>query len=263
VEVDGYLPTNGNRTAYARANLELWGALMEKAYAKWQGGFDVMGDGGYGSKAMAAISGVDSNSETPSQMSPEQVLQFFTKAQEEGRAIYAGSQSSWESEKQTPLTATADGTYQGKVTQIHEWNHIDPGTLTIRDTGGGGAGFARDTGTEGAKKASITGSSVAEGEVVYKEPGTIKVQYQDGKTPEKAEDLEVGFEFKGMIAPQYQLVGWHGYAFKEIVDGKLQFHNPWGSWQPKPITPEDFTKYFSSCSTNLVPQAVAARDTES
>ena len=28
------------------------------------------------------------------------------------------------------------------------------------------------------------------------------------------------------------------------------------------ITPEDFTKYFSSCSTNLVPQAKAAQDAE-
>jgi uncharacterized protein YgiM (DUF1202 family) len=261
VEVDGYLPTDGDRAAYARANPALWGALMEKAYAKWQGGFDVMGDGGYGSEAMSQLSGVASNSESPSQMSAEAVLQFFTEAQEQGRAIYAGTQSSWESDTQTPLSGTALGPYSGTVTQIHSWNEIKPGTLSIQDVGSGGAGSARDTGSENSKTASIVGVGVEEGEVNYSEPGSLSLTYREGHTPEKATDLEVDFSFKGMIAPQYQLVGWHGYAFKEIVDGKLQFHNPWGSWQPKPITPEDFTKYFSSCSTNLVPQARAAQET--
>jgi len=261
VEVDGYLPTDGDRTAYARANPALWGALMEKAYAKWQGGFDVMGDGGYGSEAMSQLSGVASNSKSPSQMSAEEVLQFFTEAQAEGRAIYAGTQSSWESDTQTPLSGTAQGPYSGTVTQIHSWNEIKPGTLSIQDVGSGQAGSARDTGTENSKTASIVGEGVKEGEVDYSEPGSISLTYKEGQTPDKAKDLEVDFHFKGMIAPQYQLVGWHGYAFKEIVDGKLQFHNPWGSWQPKAITPEDFTKYFSSCSTNLVPQAKAAQET--
>ena len=262
VEVDGYLPTDGDRTAYARSNPELWGALMEKAYAKWQGGFDAIGDGGYGSKAMAHLSGMESESQTPSRMDADQVLAFFTKAQEEGRAIYAGTQSSWESDKQTPLSGSAAGPYTGDVKQIHDWNEIKPGSLTVNDVGSGAAGRARDTGSDGSKTASIVGGGVSKGEVDYSKPGSIELTYRDGQAPEKAEDLEVGFNFKGMIAPQYQLVGWHGYAFKEIVDGKLQFHNPWGSWQPKPITPEDFTKYFSSCATNLVPQAKAAQDTE-
>jgi|GEM_PF-6438813 len=262
VEVDGYLPTDGDRTAYARANPELWGALMEKAYAKWQGGFDAIGDGGYGSKAMAHLSGVDSESKTPSRMGADEVLEFFTKAQEDGRAIYAGTQSSWESDKQTPLSGSALGPYSGSVKQIHDWNQIKPGTLTVSDTGKGAGGRARDTGSDNAKTATIVGGGVEKGEVDYAKPGSLELTYRDGMAPEKAEDLEVGFRFKGMIAPQYQLVGWHGYAFKEIVDGKLQFHNPWGSWQPKPITPEDFTKYFSSCATNLVPQAKAAEAAE-
>ena len=262
VEVDGYLPTDGDRTAYARANPALWGALMEKAYAKWQGGFDAIGDGGLGSQAMEQLAGSDSRSTSPSRMNPEEVLEFFTKAQEEGKAIYAGTQSSWESEKQRPLSGTAAGPFTGKVTQIHEWNSIKPGTLEIRDTGEGMGGYARDTGQDGSKTARINGASVAEGEVDFAKPGSISVTYREDAAPLKAEDLEVAFNFKGMIAPQYQLVGWHGYAFKEIVDGKLQFHNPWGSWQPKPITPEDFTKYFSSCATNLVPQAKAAQDAE-
>jgi len=264
IEVDGYLPTTsgGDKTAYARANPELWGALMEKAYAKWQGGYEEMGNGGYGSKAMAAMSGMESDSATPSRMSAEEVLTFFTKAQDEGRAIYAGTQSCWEAEKQTPLSGTETGPYTGSVTQIHDWNKIKPGSLTITDKGDGGAGLARDTGTEHSKTSDLRGSGVAEGEVDYAKPGSISVKYAESKAPKAASDLEVAFDFKGMIAPQYQLVGWHGYAFKEVVDGKLQFHNPWGSWQPKPITPEDFTKYFSSCATNLVPQAKAAQDAE-
>jgi hypothetical protein len=267
VEVDGYLPTSkdGKKTAYARANPELWGVLMEKAYAKWQGGYEEMGNGGYGSEAMASLSGMQSESATPSRMSAEEVLEFFNKAQSEGQAIYAGTQSSWESEKQTPLSRSASSEtdlYKGKVTQIHDWNKINPGSLTITDKGDGAAGSAHDTGTEYSKKSDIQGLSVAEGEVDYAHPGKISVTYKEDMTPKEASDLEVAFDFKGMIAPQYQLVGWHGYAFKEVVDGKLQFHNPWGSWQPKPITPEDFTKYFSSCSTNLVPQAKAAQDAD-
>ena len=222
-------------------------------------------NGGYGSEAMASLSGMQSDSATPSRMSAEEVLAFFNKAQSEGQAIYAGTQSSWESETQTPMSRSASSEtdlYKGKVTQIHDWNKIDPGSLTITDKGDGAAGSARDTGTEYSKKSDIQGLSVAEGEVDYAHPGKISVTYKEDMTPKEASDLEVAFDFKGMIAPQYQLVGWHGYAFKEVVDGKLQFHNPWGSWQPKPITPEDFTKYFSSCSTNLVPQAKAAQDAD-
>lgn len=262
VEVDGYLPTDGDRTAYARANPELWGALMEKAYAKWQGGYDVMGNGGYGSKAMAALSGTGSDTATPSRMAPDEVLQFFQSALDDGRAIYAGTHESWESEKQTPLSGSEAGPYTGEVKQIHDWNKIKPGSLRITDTGDGGGGTARDTGSEHSKTASIVGGGVSQGEVDYAKPGSLSVTYDSGRTPNSAEDLEVAFRFKGMIAPQYQLVGWHGYAFKDIVDGKLQFHNPWGSWQPKPVSPEDFTKYFSSCATNLVPQARAAEETD-
>ncbi len=262
VEVDGYLPSDGDRTAYARANPALWGALMEKAYAKWQGGFDAIGDGGVGSQAMQHIAGADSSTKSPSRMSPEEVLEFFTQAQQEGKAIYAGTQSSWASEKQTPLSGSAAGPFTGTVAQIHQWNSIKPGSLRIVDTGDGMGGTAFDTGQEGSKTARITGGGVSEGEVDYSKPGSISVTYREDAAPQKAQDLEVGFDFKGMIAPQYQLVGWHGYAFKEIVDGKLQFHNPWGSWQPKAITPEDFTKYFSSCATNLVPQAKAAQEAD-
>ncbi len=263
VEVDGYLPTDTekDRTAYARANPELWGALMEKAYAKWQGGYDAMGNGGYGSKAMASITGAASDSRSPASMAPDEVLAFFQAAKDEGRAIYAGTQESWQSETQAPLRGTAAGPYAGGLTQIHDWNNVKPGTLRINDTSGQ-VGAARDTGGEGAKTASIVGSDVAEGTIDYADAGHVSVTFRDGKAPESAEDLELSFRFKGMIAPQYQLVGWHGYAFEDIVDGKLQFYNPWGSWQPKPIPAEDFTRYFSSCATNLVPQARDAQATD-
>lgn len=263
VEVDGHLPTDTgkDRLAYARDNPELWGALMEKAYAKWQGGYEAIGNGGYGSKAMASLTGADSSSRSPSSMQPDEVLAFFQAAKDEGKAIYAGTQESWQSETQTPLQGEASGPYSGQLTQIHDWNEVKPGTLRITDASGQ-VGSARDTGAKGDKTASIVGSDVAEGEIDYAKPGKVTVQYRDGAAPESAEDLELGFRFKGMIAPQYQLVGWHGYAFEDVVDGKLQFYNPWGSWQPKPIPAEDFTKYFSSCATNLVPQARDAQTTE-
>jgi hypothetical protein len=57
-----------------------------------------------------------------------------------------------------------------------------------------------------------------------------------------------------MLDPQNIIIGNHAYAFVDVVDGdKLQFYNPWGSYQPKPITAAQFLEYFDSLATNKVP----------
>ena len=257
IEVDGYLPTSGNSkdAAYADENdSTVWGAIYEKAYAKWKGGYNVMGDGGYGSKAMEEMTGNPSSYRNTSQLSEEEVIPFFEKAKAEGLAIYTGSNSTGTVETQTPLTDKGDGTYAGTVTQSHRWNKMEPGTVRIEDLSGV-AGFARDTGSEGDKKAGFRGTNVTGGEVVYK-ANTIEIQFAEGARPATAEDLEVNAEFKGMIYPEKDVIGWHGYSFDRLVDGdKIQLYNPWGSYQPKPLTPAEYLANYGSLSTAQVPQS--------
>jgi hypothetical protein len=259
IEVDGYLPTKGDSddAAYADDNSSTkWGALYEKAYARWKGGYNVMGDGGYGSKAMEEMTGNPSTYKNTSQLSEDEVIPFFEKAKEQGLAIYTGSNSTGEVEKQTPLTKKADGRYSGTVAMSHKWNHMEPGTVRVEDLSGK-VGTARDTGSDGDKKAGFRGAHVKEGEVVYKS-NTIDLTYNDGKAPDAPDQLEVTAEFKGMIYPAKDVIGWHGYSFDKVVDGdKVQLYNPWGSYQPKPLTPAEYLANYGSLSTAQVPQAKA------
>jgi len=256
ITVDGYLPTKGTSKdgAYASGDASSWGALYEKAYAKWKGGFNVMGDGGYGSKAMEEMTGNPSSYRNTSQLSEDEVIPFFEKAKSEGLAIYTGSNSTGNVEVQTPLTDKGAGKFGGAVKQSHKWNHMEPGTVRVEDLSGK-AGTARDTGSEGDKKASFQGRGVNSGEVVYK-PNTIELEYASHMQPEAADQLQVSAEFKGMIYPTKQVIGWHGYSFDKVVDGdKVQLYNPWGSWQPKPLTPAEYLANYGSLSTAQVPQA--------
>lgn len=258
IEVDGFLPTKGESTkgayASAAAGKGQWGALIEKAYAQWKGGYDVIGDGGYGDQAMTELTGQASSDVDSSRMSEEDCLNFFIDAEAKGLAVYCGSLAAFDHEVQTPLKGSESGPYTGKLDQIHEWNNIDPGSLRIEDAEGNVAS-ARDTGRRGDDSSALTGRDVKDGQVTY-EKNTIEIEYKDGKAPAKAEDLQVHSKFGGMLYPAKQVIGWHGYSFDKVVDGTLiQLYNPWGSYQPKPLTPAEFLTYYNGISTVQVPQA--------
>ena len=58
VTMDGQLPLVGGRDPYQSTDSgELWPALMEKAYAKWWGGYAAIGNGGDGAEGLMAITG--------------------------------------------------------------------------------------------------------------------------------------------------------------------------------------------------------------
>ncbi len=258
IEVDGYLPTKGSSLdpAYADDNdSTVWGAIYEKAYAQWKGGFPEMGDGGYGSKAMEEMTGNPASYQNTSQLSEDEVIPFFEKAKADGLAIYTGSNSTGEVETQTPMRKTRnENTWTGTVKQAHKWNHLEPGTVRVEDLSGN-VGTARDTGREGDKTGGFRGSHVEDGEVVY-DDNTLSLSYTEGKAPEASSDLQVTAEFKGMILPEKEVIGWHGYSFDHVVDGSLiQLYNPWGSYQPKPLTPAEYLASYGSLSTAQVPQA--------
>jgi len=257
ITVDSYLPTEkGNRKDPAYAGDPggpLWPAIMEKAYAQWKGGYDVIGEGGTGDTAMAEISGVRSRSRNPASMRPDEVLPYFQKAQKDGLAIYAGVRNTLKMAAQSPLSGSGSGPYRGTLQQAHSWNEVEPGTLSVTDKGGK-VGSARDDGEEGDKSAAILGRDVQSGSIDY-QSHQVQVQYRSGRSPANAKDLVVEFEYHGMLNSQKTIIGNHAYAFERVVNGNmLQFYNPWGSYQPSPITAQEFLQYFDSLSTNAVPK---------
>jgi len=257
IEVDAYLPTvAGNRSdpAYAgEPGGKLWPAIMEKAYAKWKGGYEAMGNGGYGSKAMAEITGGKSTEKSPSSLKEEEVIPYFEKAKKDGMAIYAAVMHDKQSEVQTPFTGSGDK-FAGTVTHAHRWNTIVPGTMKVTDKNGKMKGSITDTGKEGDLTGKFTGGGLKEGTVDYKK-NAMELEMRTGNGPASAEDLELRFAFEGVVDNAKLLVANHAYAFDGVVNGKeLQFYNPWGTWQPKPITPGEFLKYFTNISVNKAPQ---------
>lgn len=255
IEVDGYLPTQGTSQdpSYAGDPGEaLWGAIVEKAYAKWKGGYADI-EGGDGGQALQEMTGVKSAYKDPASMKESDVVPYFQKAQKNKEAIYAGVINSTKVEHQTPLSGQ-DGKYEGAVRQPHDWNEIQVGTVQVID-GSGQVAAAKDQGEEEAKTGKIVGKDVKSGTVDYK-GSDLSLEYKAGKKPASAEDLQVHFETHGVVLPSKMLIGNHAYAFSGVTaDGLLQFYNPWGSYQPKPITAAEFLQYFDSLSTNAGPKS--------
>lgn len=256
IEVDSYLPTvagNRNDPAYAgEPGQNLWPAIMEKAYAKWKGGYEAMGNGGYGAQSMAEITGNKSQEKNPKSMKEEDVIPYFEQAMKDGMAIYAATENNRQSDAQTPFTGAGDS-FGATITHTHRWNTIVPGTVRVTDKAGKVKGTISDSGKEGDKDSKLAGSGVDTGRVDYK-ANTADLKFKTGEGPAKAEDLEMRFAYKGAVNPEKLLVANHAYAFEGVVNGKeLQFYNPWGTWQPKPITPAEFLKHFTNISTNKAP----------
>lgn len=256
IEVDAWLPTaadNRKDPSYAGdQGGKLWPAILEKAYAKWKGGYDVIGEGGYGDQAMAELTGARSQSKNPSSMAEKDVVPYFEQARKDQKAIYAGVIDTAKSDTQTPFSGSGDGPLRGTLKHTHRWNHVKPGTVRVEDTKGK-AGSARDQGQEGAKTGRLVGTNVASGNIDYKSNVT-ELAYKAGLGPADAKDLAVSFEYEGVVDVNKMLIGNHAYAFESVLpDGTLQFYNPWGTYQPKPVTASEFLKYFNSLSTNQPP----------
>jgi hypothetical protein len=256
IEVDGFLPTSRdsrNDPSYAGdPGGKMWPAIVEKAYAKWKGGYHVLGEGGTGEEAMTALTGGKSTVRDPSSMKESEVVPFFSAAKRDQKAIYAGVVSGVKSSQQQVLRGASDGPYTGKVAQTHRWNEIIPGTVRITDDQGK-APAARDKGKEGDDRAALTGRGVKSGSVGFKD-STLDIAYDAGRGPKDGGDLRVEFDYHGVVDLQSFLIGDHAYAFDKVVDGnKLQFYNPWGTYQPKPITAATFLQFFDTLALNTPP----------
>ncbi len=268
--VDGYLPTRTDGAlAYARATgPSAWGPIYEKAYAQWKGGYDKLGAGGVSGEAMTALTGRPSIPSSVAAMDEDQILAFFEQAKTSGTAVVCGSLDSMKSTAQAPLTASGattttdgarvafEGPYAGTLAMAGERQNIKAGTVSVTDKGGNVAA-ARDTGKYGDTSSKIVGSDVADGEIVY-DSRRLSITFKDGKGPDAASDLEVAFAYRGLLDATLKVFAWHAYVFSDVKDGKIQLYNPWGSWQPEPMTPAQFKTYYSNISSNRVPQTAAS-----
>ena len=260
IEVDSYLPTTAsdrNDPKYAGdSSGPKWSAIIEKAYAKWKGGYDKIGGGGYGEQAMEELTGGKSTSLNPSSMKPEEVIPFFEKAKKDGKAIYAAVKHHKSSAEQAPFSGSGDGPYTAAFKQDHRWNHLLPGTVKVKDKERANVRITDDGKTDDLK-GKLRGTGVKDGEVTYKD-NKATLTFEVGGGPKKADDLVANFDYQGAYNPEKVIVTNHAYAFENVVNGKeLQFYNPWGTWQPKPITTAEFLDAFSTISLNTPPAGAA------
>jgi hypothetical protein len=77
IPVDRDLATRNGGLRYARSATkgELWVSLVEKAYAKWRGGFEQIGTGGAPSEAMKALTGGDAGWQQTSDSAPAAIYE--------------------------------------------------------------------------------------------------------------------------------------------------------------------------------------------
>lgn len=258
IEVDGYLPTSAkDRTdpVYAQdPGNPLWPAIVEKAYAEYRGGYDVLNEGGQIGAAMETLTGFPSSTQYTSDLDDAELMALLEHAEKEGTAVCFGSLAGLEVEEvQTPLKGSGSGPYKGKVSHFHEWNEIMAGGYTTITDVGGNVASAWDNSAYGDATGSISGSDVEDGSIDYKE-SELEVTYEAGKEPDKQQDLEVSFYCKGMIYPDKVVVSNHAYIFREIdAQGMIVLQNPWGSYHPKPMTAAEVRKYFSMVDLNGPP----------
>ncbi len=96
VRVDGEIPLSKDGLVYAgsRDEKELWVSLVEKAFAKWQGGYEVINQGGYPEDALYALTGRTSDYVGDLQTAkPAKVWNLLTEATKDHRPMAAGTWS--------------------------------------------------------------------------------------------------------------------------------------------------------------------------
>ncbi|MDO8805114.1 MAG: C2 family cysteine protease [Elusimicrobiota bacterium] len=95
VTVDNQFPTNAGKPEFNNSKgtsdtgkrENMWGMVYEKAYAKFQGSYTAIGEGGWPSAAMAEITGKASTTQSSKSTSLEKIAEWEKK----GYAIAAGS----------------------------------------------------------------------------------------------------------------------------------------------------------------------------
>jgi hypothetical protein len=95
VTVDGDMPmldgASQGKYGKTREKSELWVGVMEKAYAQWKGGYEVIGNGGRSTEVFTAITGKSTSQSMTSYTPADQLFKAIQTATEAHKPITAGT----------------------------------------------------------------------------------------------------------------------------------------------------------------------------
>ncbi len=251
IKVDAWFPTKDGKFQYTLQGTSisldgkpLWPAIVEKAYAQWQGGYDKLDQGGWSGDVMSAMVGADSVPRDPQDYKPAELSDLIKKAHDAGKAMtaYTPAKEAMKSEKAFtglppgPLAANLD-------------TEVVKDSLSIADEKGK-AGRVTDD-----KEGKLSGGG-AEGTVNHSE-GKVSVRWTDSKkAPAAAADLTASYESEYWLSKTPPIVANHAYVVKGVDDkGLIELHNPWGSYHPGKVTPELFQKHYESMDEVAPPKS--------
>jgi hypothetical protein len=106
-------------------------------------------------------------------------------------------------------------------------------------------------------KGAIKANVLDKGAVNYA-TGDVNLQFKKGQAPESPKNVEVGYDYKGLISKAYNLYANHAYIFDKVQGQNLLLRNPWNmgdAYEPKPIPAAAFTQFFNDISSTTVPDA--------
>ena len=184
IKVDAWFPTKNGMFQYTLmdtptdpATRALWPAIVEKAYAQWQGGYDALDQGGWSGDAMSAMLGTASVPKDPQDYSPEELSAALKEAKEACKAICAYTPSKQAGQTEKAFSGSGKGSYSASLA-----NEFEENSVSIVDDKGRAARVDDDA------KGKLSGGG-ASGTLDY-EKGDISVTWSDAKkAPGKAEDL--------------------------------------------------------------------------
>jgi hypothetical protein len=235
---------NGKTTASAK----LWPSLIEKAYATLNEGFAEIGEGGYPSTAMEALTGVESQDDAMPK--EKEVLDQFKGYQKDGKAVCVATLGSME-HKAEKAFKEAGGEYKAQLTTKEgdaEYVELVQSTLEVRDDVSKNKFTAGDDG-----KGKLVSPDLEDSSVDYAS-AKASMKFKDDKKPESPDNLTAEYDYRGRISKDLEVFAHHAYIFEKVEGQNLIFKNPWGTWHPHPIPVDQFLKLFSGISYNQVPK---------
>ncbi len=94
VTVDGDMATSASGTqryGKSREKSELWVGVLEKAYAEWKGGYETIGNGGYATEVLEALTGNRASATSTTATSTDALFSRIERASSSGAPITAGT----------------------------------------------------------------------------------------------------------------------------------------------------------------------------
>jgi hypothetical protein len=256
VSVDRKLPTankDKQNPSYAQegagADAPLWPALLEKAYAQFVGGYAKAGEGGSPGNAMEALTGVKQDmTQMPDKAD---VIEQFKGYEKNGKAVTVSTIGSISKTKVTPFAGKGNALSGKLVGDDGQDVEIAKSSVFLDDfTSKKHQLHAFDDG-----KGGIAANVLDKGSIDYA-TGAISLQFKKDEVPENPKNVEVGFDYKGLISKAYNLYANHAYIFEKVQGSTIVFRNPWNmgdKYEPKPIPAEAFVQFFNDISSTTVP----------